>query len=343
MIKKEFFFILILLLINSALGQNSDIPGTPLIKNFSEESINFSSKIFNTSQGNEGELYFATPGGLLIYDGIRWENYSFGSESDLRAVLYVDDNYIYTSGHGGFGYWSKDKTGRLKYTSLFFNEPSKQAPLLPVFWKIKEVNGKILFQTFQQIFIYDPIKNNLEVIVASKGYNLLFNSKDRVFIQDTGLGLFEIVGKNQILVEGTDQVQINIIGVSVINSKELLIFTKEQGVWTWRDNIVSKNNWNINKDFENYLINDVREYKSDKYIVGTRRNGIYLITSQGKPLLHLDKSHGLQNNTVNTVFSDANNNIWLGLENGITYLQVNSNTNYLVDTKGSFGTVMQII
>ena len=176
MIKKEFFFILILLLINSALGQNSDIPGTPLIKNFSEESINFSSKIFNTSQGNEGELYFATPGGLLIFDGIRWENYSFGSESDLRAVLYVDDNYIYTSGHGGFGYWSKDKAGLLKYTSLFFKEPSKQAPLLPVFWKIKEINGKILFQTFQQIFIYDPIKNNLEVIVASKGYNLLFNS-----------------------------------------------------------------------------------------------------------------------------------------------------------------------
>jgi len=118
-----------------------------------------------------------------------------------------------------------------------------------------------------------------------------------------------------------------------------LIFTKEQGVWTWRDNTVTKNNWEINKDFEHYLINDVREYQSDKYIVGTRRNGIYILNSKGKPLLHLDKSHGLQNNTVNTVFPDLNNNIWLGLENGITYLQVNSNTNYLVDTKGSFGTV----
>jgi len=200
---------------NSLLGQFPNIPGTPLIKNFSEESINFSSKIFDISQGDEGELYFATPGALLVYDGIRWENYSFGSESDLRAVLYVDDNYIYTSGHGGFGYWSKDETGVLKYTSLFFKEPSKQSPLLPVFWKIKEIHGKILFQTFQQIFIYDPIKNNLEVIVASKGYNLLFKSKDRVFIQDSGLGLFEIIGKDQILVEGTEQVQLHIIGVSV--------------------------------------------------------------------------------------------------------------------------------
>ena len=336
---KEFIVVLILFLVTPVLGQNSNIPGTPLIKNFSEESINFSSKIFDISQGDEGELYFATPGALLVYDGVRWENYSLGLESDLRAVLYVNDNYIYSSGHGGFGYWSKDETGVLKYTSLFFKEPSKQEPLLPVFWKIKEINGKILFQTFQQIFIYDPLKNNLEVIVASKGYNLLFESKNRVFIQDAGLGLFEIIGKDQISVNGTEQAQIHIIGVSVINDKELLIFTKEQGVWTWRDNQVSKNNWKINKDFENYLINDVREHQSGKYIVGTRRNGIYLITSQGKPLLHLDKSHGLYNNTVNTVFSDVNNNIWLGLENGITYLQVNSNTNYLVDTKGGFGTV----
>ena len=91
---KAFIVILILFLVTPVLGQNSNIPGTPLIKNFSEESINFSSKIFDISQGNEGELYFATPGALLVYDGVRWENYSFGLESDLRAVLYVNDTLL---------------------------------------------------------------------------------------------------------------------------------------------------------------------------------------------------------------------------------------------------------
>ncbi|MBT8259771.1 MAG: hypothetical protein KJN82_00525, partial [Bacteroidia bacterium] len=326
-------------IIYPVLGQNSEIPGIPLIKNFSKEETDFNLTLFDTSQSENGELFFATSDGLIEFDGVNWKKYVSDNESDLRAVLYKDDQHIYTSGHGSFGYWSRNADGNLVYNSLFFKEPTEQSPLLPVFWRIKESGNKILFQTFQQIFIYNPLSGELDVIVAQKGYNLMFSSKNRIFIQDTGLGLFEIKEKEQILISGTDKIELNIIGVKVKSENELLIFTKNEGIWLWNDGNLKKSKFEINNEIEQYLVNDVKEYGSDKIILGTRRNGVYIINEEGETILHIDKSHGILNNTVNNVYADLNDNVWLGLPDGISYLQVNGSNTFLIDTRGAFGTV----
>ncbi|WP_338359662.1 hypothetical protein [Yeosuana marina] len=339
MMHKSIYFLLLLFTVNSALAQDFNIPGIPFIKNFTEEDIHYELTVFDMSQNPNGIMYFATPGGLIEYDGIRWNRYIAGQESDLRAVFYKDDQHIYTSGHGGFGYWSKNEKGGLKYTSLFFKEPLKHAPLLPVFSRIAEIDGKILFQTFQQIFIYDPINNKLDSMSAFKGFNLLFSSKGRAFIQDAGMGLFEIKGKNRVLLKGTEKQNFHITGVSVNSTNDLIIFTKENGVWLLKNETFSKLKWGLNGVLEKYLANDVQEFDKDRFIIGTIRNGVYIVSSEGKTLLHLEKSNGLLDNTVRRAFADLNSNLWLGMEKGISYIQVNSNSNYFIDTEGKFGTV----
>lgn len=335
----KLIFLIFLIFNNSLLAQFFKIPGTPLIKNFTEEEVKTNLVVFDISQNSTGEMYFATAAGLLEYDGIRWKTYKFGAESDLRSVLYKDNNHIYTSGHGGFGYWSKNNKGNLKYTSLFFSKTKSDNPLLPVFISIKEINGKILFQTFQQIYIYDPISKKLDSFNATKGFKLLFSSLKKGYIQDADLGLFEINGKKLSLVEGTNKEELNIVGVFAQNLNELLIVTKGKGIWTLKNKKLQKNISEINSLIDKYLINDVQRFQKDKLIIGTVRNGIYVVSSQGKILSHLEKSNGLLDNTIRKVFTDLNHNIWLGLENGITYIQINSNTNYLLDTDGKIGTV----
>uniref|UniRef100_UPI00404B3FFA triple tyrosine motif-containing protein n=2 Tax=Flavobacterium sp. TaxID=239 RepID=UPI00404B3FFA len=324
---------------NASSGQFSNIPGTPLIKNFSGEDMRNSPSIFDISQSKDGIMYFATPSGLVEYDGVRWVSYREGLKSDLRSVLYKDDQHIYTGGHGGFGYWSKNEKGVLDYTSLFFKLPEKQAPLLPVFSRIKTLNGKILFQTFQQIFIYDADTKKLDTINATKGFNLLFESKGRAFIQDVGIGLFEIKGKELVLIEGTNNNQLDIVNVFVKDDRKLLLVTKNNGFWEWSNNTISKKQWEINAVIEKNLANDVQEYQNKKLVIGTVRKGIYVVSEDGKILFHQEKSNGLLENSVKKVFKDLNNNLWIGTENGLSYLQINSNTNYLLDVVGEFGTV----
>jgi AraC family chitin signaling transcriptional activator len=240
---RKLVFIFFLYFGNSVWSQFSNIPGTPIIKNFTEEEVNNNLTIFDISQSSQGIMYFATPNGLLEYDGVRWENYRHGLESDLRSVLYTADEHIYTSGHGGFGYWSRNSVGELEYTSLFLKLPEKKAPLLPIFSRIKEINDKIFFQSFQQIFIYDPITKDLDVVAANKGFNFLFSSEERVFIQETGIGLFELKDKELILIEGTDKTALHILNVFVKNNDELLIVTKNNGFWSWKNKRLVKNKW----------------------------------------------------------------------------------------------------
>ena len=110
--------------------------GNPFIKNFSKKEVKKDLKVFDISQNKNGEMYFANPGYLLEYDGFSFKNYFVKDQSDLRAVLYEDDDHIYTAGIGGFGFWSKNKKGILEHSSLYFKYPNKQAPLLPVFLNI---------------------------------------------------------------------------------------------------------------------------------------------------------------------------------------------------------------
>ena len=82
--------------------------GNPYIRNFSKKEVNKNLKVFEISQNNIGELFFATPSNLLEYDGFKWSEYFEKDQTDLRAVLYANDSLIYTAGHGGFGFWKKN-------------------------------------------------------------------------------------------------------------------------------------------------------------------------------------------------------------------------------------------
>lgn len=331
-------YLFLIFVCNSIFAQISNTPGVPFIKNFTEEETNSSLTIYDISQGGNGEMYFATSGALLVFDGIRWKKYSYGVESDLRSVFYKDDKHIYTGGHGGFGYWSKNSKGVLEYNSLFIKRLKKDDTLLPIFYKIVEINGKILFQTWQQIYIYDPKTSVIESVGAIRGFNELFSSKNRAFIQDYS-GLFEINNKELMQIDGTDPEQFHIRGVFVNAPNKLLIVTKNKGVWTLKDRTLSKNNWEVNGLLENYLVNDVQKFEDDKLIIGTVRNGAYITSKEGDILFHIDKKIGISNNNIRKTFVDNNNNLWLGMDNGLSYIQTNSNTSYLLDTEGEFGTV----
>ena len=332
---RKLVFIFFLSFATSILGQFSNLPGTPFIKNFPQKKI----KIFDTSQNINGEMYFATAGSLVEFDGFRFTNYSIKEQTDLRAVLYIDDQHIYTSGHGGFGLWSKNNKGTLEYKSLFFKYPTKTEQLLPTFSNIIEMDGKILFQSFWRIYIYNPLNEKLTSIQAFKGFSGLYLSNKRAFVQDVSIGLFELINFEKKIVKGTETVDIEVIGVFEEKNESLLIVTKNKGFWTSKDGVLVKKDWEVNREIEKFIITDVEAYTKDKFIAGTLRNGFYIISNKGKKIAHFNKSNGLENNATRNVFKDSNNNVWVGTESGISYVEVNSSTKYLLDTKSNFGTV----
>lgn len=328
----------VVFLVQFVSGQFSYSPGTPFIKNFTSLETHNDLSIYGISQGTLGEMYFASSDGLLVFDGVRWQNYSHGSESDLRAVYFKNENRVYTSGHGGFGYWSKSAIGRLEFTSLYFKKPQKESTLLPVFSRISENDGKVIFQTFQQIFLYDPVSKVLDSINAKRGFRDLISNGRRSFIQDFD-GLYELVGNELQQIEATPPENLNIIGITENPNNGLLLITDNKGFWILENGKLRKQDWPINKILESHLVNTVHETANGNILLGTARNGVYIISNSGKLLLHLNKIDGITKNNISNVFQDSNNNLWLGMKHGLSYVQTNNDLNYLIDTRGEFGTV----
>jgi len=335
-----FYFNIMFLLFNFFVqGQSISDYGNPFVKNFLKQETNKDLKVFDISQNPQGELYFATAGSLLEFDGFDWSTHSYNDQSDLRSVLYVDKSLIYTSGVGGFGFWSKNIYGILEYTSLYFKYPSKKASLLPVFSNISLANNYVYFQSFQQIHIYNSIKKELSIISASKGFSAMYSSNNRIFVQDVSVGLFEIINFEKKILKGTENISYDIINVLEDNNNGLIIVTKNNGFWYLKNGLLQKKKWKVNNEIKQFSITDVNNYNAEKLIFGTLRNGLYVISKNGDILSHYNKNNGLGNNSIRKVFKDNNSNVWLGTESGISFLDLSSETTYFLDSKGSFGTV----
>jgi hypothetical protein len=79
------------------------------------------------------------------------------------------------------------------------------------------------------------------------------------------------------------------------------------------------------------------------FAYGTILNGIVIIDTAGNVVQHINKSSGLQNNTVLSLYVDTEQNLWAGLDNGIDRIEVNSPLYFYFDKTGRFGTVYSSI
>jgi ligand-binding sensor domain-containing protein len=61
-----------------------------------------------------------------------------------------------------------------------------------------------------------------------------------------------------------------------------------------------------------------------RFALATNTDGLYIIDRTGKRIQRFGRKEGLQNNNVLCVRADRNNNLWLGLDNGIDFIAYNS-------------------
>ena len=60
------------------------------------------------------------------------------------------------------------------------------------------------------------------------------------------------------------------------------------------------------------------------YAIGSAFNGCYVIDKKGRMVQNFSNEQSLQKNNVRSLFSDRDQNIWLGLDDGISYVAYNS-------------------
>ncbi|MFH4966938.1 LuxR C-terminal-related transcriptional regulator [Gaetbulibacter sp. M240] len=308
----------------------------PPIAIYESKVYNAENQNWSISQSKDHYIYVANNSGLLEFNGSRWK--LFPSPSGIMRSVHVIDNLIYTGSYREFGFWKENSFGILEYHSIsdeldieFFEDEE--------FWNIIAVDEYILFQSFKSIFIYNK-KNNTYSRITSEGIIYkVFKLEDDIYFQEEKTGLYMIDNGESKLVSDDLVIKENLL-VNIYKEKDtILIETENNGFYTFKEGALNK--WQVPA---NKVLTEVSVYRSAKlrdgsYILGTRSNGIILLSPSGEIIKQIDTETGLSNNTIHYIFEDDKENIWLALDNGINCINMTSPFSLFTENEGKLGTV----
>tara|TARA_R110002049_G_scaffold292252_2_gene476646 strand:- start:35010 stop:37817 length:2808 start_codon:yes stop_codon:yes gene_type:complete len=309
----------------------------PPIEIFSPKDYGAENQNWAISQSKEKFIYVANNKGLLEFNGAEWELYLSPNKTIIRSVNVID-SLIYTGSYRDFGYWKRNPLGKLTYVSLSdklnisFLEDEE-------IWNIINANDFILFQSLKRIYIYNKKENSYAIINSDTTIYKMFKVNENIYFQSVKDGIYEIVNGTSKLVSNDAIVKENLL-VNIFNHQGKLLFqTEDYGFFIVKDTALEK--WDIpanEKLYKNRIYSSI-QLKDQSFILGSISNGIFHIDLNGNLLSQIDQSSGLSNNTVLSVFEDIENNIWLGLENGVNCINIKSPYKIFNDDKGNIGAV----
>ncbi|TDN90418.1 regulatory LuxR family protein [Salegentibacter sp. 24] len=309
----------------------------PPIHNYSSTTYNAASQNWDIDVDNEGVIYAANNQGLLVFDGQSWELFPLPNGSIIRSV-FVEGDRIYTGSYKEFGFWKRDVTGELVYTSLI-PKLGKHAMQSEEFWEILSFKGDIYFRSFGAIYKYDhkviqPVQN----VVSNK----MMVYKDRLLLAVRKEGL-HFLDENNELQKLPNQNALNgkIIIDMAIQGEDLLIGTREQ-LFKYNDELsVLNNDSQLLEELKRSELNHIMALDHKRLLLGTVKNGVINYDRRNNNYTIFNRNNGLQNNTV-LGFVEKYGNIWLSLDNGIDRIELDSPIKFYTDDTGELGAVYDL-
>jgi ligand-binding sensor domain-containing protein/DNA-binding CsgD family transcriptional regulator len=330
-IKSSFFLFFILI---PFLSLAQELP--PIVK-YNSLTYGAGSQNWMISQDKNNFIFFANNDGLLEFNGSSWELYPSPNETIIRSVKVIG-NKVFTGCYMEFGFWTRKDNGKLKYTSLSKTIKNK---ILDdeQFWNIFNYDQWVVFQSLNRIYIYDTKTSQFNFILPKTNIIKSFRTHNSIYFQTANGGLFEIEnGKSKLVCDNPILKNNRIVNVFSIN-EGLLIQTQWNGLYKLIGNDLSKFSTEAESDLVSSSVYSSQLLSDGSFAIGTISNGIFILTPEGKIKYHITQNKGLNNNTVLSLFEDADKNLWIGLDNGINCINLQSPVKSFFDDTGILGTV----
>ncbi|MBL0272834.1 MAG: transcriptional regulator [Chitinophagaceae bacterium] len=297
--------------------------GLPDVINYSKQAYSGGLQNWDIKQDNNGILYVANNEGLLSFNGKNWNLYPLPNKTVVRSVEISSDNKIYVGGQDELGYFSPASNGQLKYHSLTQFIPGKDRSFGDV-WDILTFKKDIYFRTLNKIFKFT--NEAVATYNALSEWSYLGVCNNHLYAQDnkTGLLNFENNIWKPLLEKNTLPANDLVTGILAIQKDSALITTLKNGLFILTETGISKLPSANNQLFESERIYAATLLNNSWIALATNNSGVYIIDLNGNLIQSFSKKEGLQNNNVLSIFLDNQNNLWLGLDNGIDLITYNT-------------------
>jgi AraC family chitin signaling transcriptional activator len=310
----------------------------PFVENYNKSNYQGDNQIWNVAQGNDGAMYFANNYYLLRYDGIKWKKYTLPNKTIIRSIM-IDGDRIYSGSYKEFGYWFR-KNGKMHYVSIskgkkVFDENNNEE-----IWKIFKFNNKIYFQSFNGLFLFDGkvIKEIKFPFLVSYCYVV----DNQLLIASVEKGIYKMNNGHIEKVKEWTVLENNVIHAIQKYHDKTYFFTKKNGVYVLQNGVLTPWKNPLNGILKTANINVAQFIKNNKLIIGTANQGVYIIDLNDDSYKNINRNNVLMNNSILSIGQDKENDLWLGLDNGIAHIEVNSPISIFYDSSGILGSVYSV-
>lgn len=306
-----------------------------IVRNFANAEYGGGTQTWGIAQLDDERILFANKLGLLIFDGNAWQTHTVKNESSLYSIYYDEATQrIYAGAQNEYGYFYFDDYGVLQYQILSTDLPANASNFGEI-WRIHRIKTDIIFEAKHSIFI---LKENGKTDILNIPYRiehcaeingvLYIACREQVYI---------VKGQTVSPLPNAESIKGEIVRAILPFSSHkrtgVLFVTADSGLWLYDGKKMSP--YNIDRDIP--APNGIEITQSlmsaqvfcaavcKEYIAfGTVRNGVMLKSLTNGNVFHSNTSSGMQNNTVLSLMFDNDKNIWLGLDNGIDYMVLNT-------------------
>lgn len=342
------FFISFLFFLIPFLSLSQLNCGLPYIHNYSAAEYGAGTDNWAVVQDKRGVMYFANFSGVLEYDGSQWRTIQVSNQSLVRSLAVDSNGIIFVGAVGEFGYLSPGKRGELVYHSLIDKLPPEYGGFADV-WKIYASPSGVFFQTYDYLFLYTD--NGIKVLTPSNSFHFSFYVNDRFYITDRGKGLMMFRDDSLVLTPGGEFfADKRIYAMLPYRQDTAIVATREEGMFLFTLN----NSESSGKKIQPF-ISEADEYhrqyqtyhgillKDDMYAFATRLGGVMIFDKTGRIKRIINKKSLLQNENVRFVFSDAEEGLWMALDDGIARAEISSPINFFSEISGLKGSVSDVL
>lgn len=327
----KFFIISFLLLPVLALSQVKRI-GRPNIINHPKTEYKAGTQNWGCAQDPDGFMYYANNDGLLRFDGLEWKLFQVSNTSPIRSLCIDKEGTIFIGLDNDFGIFDIDASGGPAFKSLFDKLPP-HIQNVNIIWKIHDTQDGIVFQSFSYIFILED--DEINIIRPEEAFHYSFYVNKRLFFHEPGIGLFELINGFVNKVPWADDLKdMEILSIISFHENQLLIGTAHNGWFEYKSGRLTKWDAPVNHIVEKDVLFCATKLYGNNLAIGTILNGLIIVNSDGAIIQHLNTSNGLQNNTILSLHNDRSGNLWLGLDNGVDYIELNSPLSYISGSEG---------
>ncbi|MHC1733308.1 MAG: hypothetical protein AB9888_14925 [Bacteroidales bacterium] len=331
-------FICLILLSLPAVAQRGE--GRNEIKRFIPGAIPVKSQNWEISRDPvSGYVYFANSAGLVEYNGITARSYPVPYSQGVRSVYVNSDGLIFTGSFEDFGFWRKDRSGLLSYTSLATSAGVVQNDEI---WNICEINHMLYFQSFTSVYVYDY--SGVRRIAAPSSLLFFFRVGNRFIAQAIDEGLYWFDGAGFSFIPGSEIFAAQKIHALIdFGQRERWICTANDGIFRFDGTRFTPMESEVSGYLKEVTCNAGLAVNDSLLVFGTILRGVVLCDRNGVILETYDYSNGLSNNTVLSLYLDSEKGLWAGLDDGANYLETSSPVAFYENSSGDLGTIYTVI